>query len=152
MSRGAIAVGALAIVAGGSFAQAPVTFTARLSWVPVSAGELADVGGRGAATAALAGDTLSISGAFDGLPARVTRASLRSGVATGAGGPVVAELDAAGGVDGTLSGEVALDRDALTALRAGRLYIQVHAEHGVPPDDAVLRGWLLARRPPAGTR
>ena len=34
----------------------------------------------------------------------------------------------------------AVERDALLA---GRLYIQLHAERGVAPDNAVLWGWLL---------
>jgi CHRD domain len=137
------AVGAAAL-ASVTLAQTPDTFTARLSWVPISRAEQALVGGEGEAVAMLSRRRLTISGSFEGLPTPATAARLHRGAATGARGPAIAELDVAGGADGTITGVVELDRADVAALVAGQLYIQLYAEHGVPPDDAVLRGWLLA--------
>jgi CHRD domain len=143
------AVTGLVALVGLVSAQTPDTFTTRLSWVPISGAERNDVSGRGSATATLSGSKLSITGTFENLPAPATLATLRQGVATGAHGPVIAELRVTSGADGTLSGEVALDDDERAALLAGELYVQLHAERGVPPDNAVLRGWLLAAAPAA---
>jgi hypothetical protein len=130
-------------------AQDSGTFHARLDWVPISGAERNDVAGSGSITATLARSRLSITGCFEGLPAAATRASLHLGVATGARGPAIAELTIAKATSGTLSGEVALDRDQRDALLAGHAYIQLHAERGVAPDNAVLWGWLLTSQRPS---
>lgn len=139
----ALAHGLIA-VAGFAPAQAQETFSARLSWVPISGAERDDVGGRGSAIATLSRSRLAIEGSFEGLPAAATRASLHEGVAVGARGPAIAELRVTSARDGEIAGDVALDRDQVAALMAGQLYVQVHAERGVAPDNAVLWGWLLA--------
>jgi len=125
-------------------AQSPDDYSGRLSWVPISGGQRADVGGSGRVTASLDRSELTIAGNFDGLPAAAVSASLREGVAIGARGPVIAELDISHADSGVISGAVRLGRSQLAALREGRLYVQVHAERGVEPDNAVLWGWLLA--------
>jgi len=125
--------------------QAQDMYGGRLSWVPVSGRQLSDVGGSGTLAASLARSELTISGTFEGLPAAAVSASLREGVATGARGPVIAELDVTHDDSGSISGAIRLDRRQLTALREGRLYVQLHAEHGVEPDNAVLWGWLLTK-------
>ena len=140
---GLIATAALAL------AQEPSTFHARLDWVPISGAERNDVGGNGSVTATLSRSRLSIAGCFEGLPAPATRASLHQGVATGARGPAIAELTIAKSAGGTLSGDVALSREQRDALLAGHLYIQLHAERGVAPDNAVLWGWLLTSQRPS---
>jgi hypothetical protein len=127
-------------------AQEAETFAARLDWVPISGSERNDVAGSGSATATLSRSRLSITGCFARLPAAATRASLHQGVATGARGPAIAELTITSGADGTLAGEVDLSREQREALLAGHLYIQLHAERGVAPDNAVLWGWLLTNQ------
>jgi hypothetical protein len=138
----AFGLGLMAAVSS-TFAQASGTFTARLDWVPIGGAERNDVAGSGSATATLSRSRLSITGSFDGMPAAATRASLHQGVATGARGPAIAELEVTTSADGTFSGEIELTRDQRAALLAGHLYIQIHAERGVAPDNAVLWGWLL---------
>ena len=133
----------LLAVAGVVLAQDSAEFGARLDWVPISGAERNDVGGTGSITATLARSRLSISGCFDGLPAAATRASLHQGVATGARGPAIAALMITPSAAGTLSGDVELSRAQREALLAGHIYIQLHAERGVAPDNAVLWGWLL---------
>jgi len=151
--RGALRF-ALALTAIGGFAlaQTPDTFTAHLTWVPISLAQQNDVSGEGSATATLSGSTLSISGTFDGLPAAATVAHLHRGVATGARGPVIADLEVTHGTEGTVTGKIVLNADQLEALLAGCLYIQLHAEHGVPPDNAVLHGWLIKQAATSSSR
>ena len=145
--RAALIVGLLAMTAVVA-AQDPSTLNARLDWVPISGAERNDVGGSGSIAARLSRSSLSIEGCFEGLPAAATRASLHLGLATGARGPAIAELTITKGTSGTVSGDVALDRAQRDAVLAGHAYIQLHAERGVAPDNAVLWGWLLASQQP----
>jgi hypothetical protein len=124
-------------------AQSGPTYTARLSWVPISGAERADVTGRGSATATLSGARLSISGSFDGLGAPATVARVHDGIAKGARGPAVADLTVTKATSGTISGSIDLTPDQLESLRQGRLYVQLHSEKGVAPDGSNLWGWLL---------
>ena len=134
----------LAVAITPLFAQSSETFTARLDWVPIGGAERNDVAGRGSATATLSGSRLSITGSFEGLPARVTGAKLHKGVAPGARGrgPVVGELSVNGDATGTLSGDIRLSSEQVVALKAGQLYVQVYSEKGVLPDHSTLWGWL----------
>jgi CHRD domain-containing protein len=145
--RGAIRscwiVGLTALASLG-LAQDAGVFGARLDWVPISGAERNDVAGSGFVTATLSRSRLSIMGCFEGLPAAATRASLHQGVATGARGPAIAELELTKSAAGVVAGNFDLTRDQRDALFAGHLYIQLHAEHGVAPDNAVLWGWLLS--------
>ena len=147
-TRAALIVGLVAMTAA-AFAQDAGTFHARLDWVPISGAERNDVAGTGGITASLSRSSLSLTGCFEGLPAAATRASLHIGVATGARGPAVAELTITKATDGTVTGEVPLDRAQRDAVLAGHAYVQLHAERGVAPDNAVLWGWLLANQRPS---
>jgi CHRD domain-containing protein len=141
--RWACAIGLTALATLG-LAQDAGVFGARLDWVPISGAERNDVAGSGFVTATLSRSRLSIMGCFDGLPAAATRASLHQGVATGARGPAIAELELTKQAAGVVAGNVDLNREQRDALFAGHLYIQLHAERGVAPDNAVLWGWLLS--------
>ena len=137
------AIVCLAATACAALGQSSVTFGGRLDWVPISGAERNDVSGSGSVSATLTRSRLTINGCFEGLPAAATRASLHRGVATGARGPAIAELTITPSAAGTLSGNVELSREQRDALLAGHLYIQLHAQRGVAPDNAVLWGWLL---------
>lgn len=143
----AAVVGLSTAAASSLFAQRPGSgadaYTARLSWVPISGAERADVAGKGSAGARIAGSRLSITGSFEGLPTAATAARLHQGVATGARGPAIADLTITPAAQGTLAGEVDLTAEQLAALRAGYVYVQIYAEKGVPEDNSVLWGWLL---------
>lgn len=137
---------ALLGLASAVLAQAPSTFVARLDWVPISGAERNDVGGTGTITAELTRADLKITGTFEGLPANATRAALHEGVATGARGPEIAALTITPAAAGAITGSVTLTPAQRDALLAGKLYVQLHGERGVAPDNAVLWGWLLAPR------
>jgi hypothetical protein len=127
-------------------AQRAESYTARLDWVPIGGAERNDVAGEGTAAATLSESRLSITGSFEGLPARVTAAKLHQGIAKGArgAGPAIAELTVNGDTRGTLSGDVRLSAEQVDALKAGRLYLQIYSEKGVAPDHGTLWGWLAS--------
>jgi len=133
----------LAAPASLTLAQDAGVFGVRLDWVPISGAERNDVSGTGFITATLSRSRLSIMGCFTGLPAAATRATLHQGVATGARGPAIAELEITPQAAGTIAGNIDLNREQRDALLAGHLYVQLHAQRGVAPDNAVLWGWLL---------
>jgi hypothetical protein len=145
-----VSIVGLLLFASVALAQDSATFGARLDWVPISGAERNDVAGTGSVSATLSRSRLSVTGCFEGLPAAATRASLHQGVATGARGPAIADLTLTASAAGTLSGAVDLTREQRAALLAGHLYIQLHAERGVAPDNAVLWGWLLTSQTPPG--
>lgn len=134
-------------------AQTGDKYTARLGMVPAAnANQQALVTGKGTATAVLAGNRLTINGSFEGLPAPATAARVHYGIAKGARGKAIADLTVSKAASGTISGAVTLTPEQLEGLKQGRLYIQVHSERGIPPeqgkaqpdvDNSNLWGWLL---------
>jgi hypothetical protein len=152
MLKRAVALMAIAgsvwLAAGPALAQAGDKYTARLGWVPIAGpNDRNNVTGKGSVTATLAGTRLTLSGNFEGLPAPATVARLHRGVARGARGQAIADLTitkSATGNGGTLAGTVTLTPLDVDNLKAGKLYVQVHSEKGIPKEDgAVLWGWLL---------
>ena len=141
------------LAAAAVSAQTGDKYTVRLGMVPAqNANQTAMVTGKGAATAVLAGNRLTINGTFEGLPAPATAARVHLGVAKGARGKAIADLTISKAASGTLSGAVTLTPEQLEALKQGRLYVQVHSERGIPPeqgkvqpdvDNSNLWGWLL---------
>jgi hypothetical protein len=141
------------LAAAGITAQTGDKYTARLSMVPAAnAAQQANVAGKGAATATLAGTRLTVTGSFEGLPAPATAARLHQGIAKGARGKAIADLTITKGASGTISGTVNLTADQVEALKAGKVYLQVHSERGIPVeqgkvqpevDNSNLWGWFL---------
>ena len=129
------------LIHGGTAIAQGDKFTARLAWVPTAGAER--VSGKGTASATLAGRALTIAGSFEGLGGPATVARLHEGIARGARGKAVADLTITKATSGSISGSVTLTPDQVEALRAGRLYIQVHGDKGLAPDGANLWGWLL---------
>jgi hypothetical protein len=124
-------------------AQAGEKYSARLSWVPISGADRANVTGKGSTTATLSGTRLTIAGTFEGLAAPATMARLHVGLAKGVRGRAIADLTITTAASGTISGAVDLDKEQVQALRDGKLYVQVHSGKGVAPDGSNLWGWLL---------
>jgi hypothetical protein len=115
-------------------------FSGRLGRVPIETRTQSTVAGLGHATATLDGNRLTISGDFAGLLGAATVANLHMSPAVGVRGPVIHELSVSTGNEGDLSGSFRLGADEVAALRAGRLYIQVHSESA---PDGNLWGWLF---------
>lgn len=153
--RGPIAAffGFVLLTASAVNAQTGDKYTARLSMVPAAnAAQQANVAGKGAATATLAGTRLTVTGSFEGLPAPATAARLHQGIAKGARGKAIADLTITKAASGTISGTANLTPEQVEALKAGKVYLQVHSERGIPVeqgkvqpevDNSNLWGWFL---------
>ena len=134
-------------------AQTGDKYAVRLGMVPAAnATQTALVVGKGSATATLAGNRLTVNGSFEGLPAPATAARLHQGIAKGARGKAFADLTITKAASGTISGSVTLTPEQLEALKQGKVYLQVHSEKGIAPeqgkaqpdvDNSNLWGWLL---------
>ena len=141
------------VLAAAANAQTGDKYTVRLGMVPAAnATQTALVVGKGSATATLAGSRLTVNGSFEGLPAPATAARLHQGVAKGARGKAFADLTITKATSGTISGSVNLTPEQLEALKQGKVYLQVHSERGIAPeqgkvqpdvDNSNLWGWLL---------
>ena len=141
------------VLAGTVSAQTGDKYTVRLGMVPAAnATQQALVAGKGSATAVLAGNRLTISGSFEGLPSPATAARLHYGIAKGARGKAIADLTISKATSGTIAGAVTLTPEQLEGLKQGRLYLQVHSERGIATeqgkvdplvDNSNLWGWLL---------
>lgn len=123
-------------------AAAQDTFAARLSTVPIDTRTQAQTTGSGHATAMLDGNRLTIEGSFEGLQGAATVAWLHQGLATGVRGEPIHELTVTQAPAGQVSATVRLSNREVTALRAGRLYLQIHSETA---PDGNLWGWLLEK-------
>lgn len=136
------AAGALVLVAlwGSHVAgQTARTFVARLSTVPITVAMQETVAGRGAVTAVLAGNRLTIEGTFEGLrsPATVARVHLAPRALRG---PAIADLTVSTRTTGTIKGAVDLTDRQREALEKSSLYVQIHSEKA---PEGNLWGWLL---------
>ncbi|MEO5925398.1 MAG: CHRD domain-containing protein [Bryobacteraceae bacterium] len=139
-------IAALAISAGlgwfgvPSMAQSGNVFKGRLSKVPVDAKMLPIIIGTGNATATLKGTRVTIAGTYEGLGSPATVARLHEAKFRGGHGPVIGELVVTKAASGTVSGDVNLTTDQITALKAGKLYVQIHTAAG---PEGHLWGFLL---------
>jgi CHRD domain len=120
-------------------AQAPRTFKARLSPVPIDVSMQATIAGSGSVTATLEGTTLSLNGSYQGLKTPATVARLHRAF-RGTRGPSFAELKVSGGTTGTITGSVALTKEQIGELGKSLFYVQLHSEKA---PDGNLWGWLL---------
>ena len=121
-------------------AQNQERFKARLSTVPMDGGMRGSVAGSGAASAALTGTKVTISGTFGGLISPATVARLHASLATGVRGASFADLTVSKALNGTITGSIDLTPEQLQSLRKGQIYIQISSEKA---PDGNLWGWLL---------
>jgi CHRD domain-containing protein len=133
----------VALLGAVLLAQAPRTFKARLSPVPIDVAMQATVAGNGSMTAVLAGTKLTLNGTFEGLRGAATIAQIHKSPTRGMRGPVVADLTVAKGSEptaGTITGTLDLTALQVTDLEKGRFYVQLHSDKA---PDGNLWGWLL---------
>jgi hypothetical protein len=139
------------LVALGTFpaAAAPGSYETVLGPTPINHATKVALTGEGAALATLTGDTLKISGAFQGLPGPASDAHIMMGEAIGIPGNPILDLTASKVANGSISGTFRLNKIQAAALRAGRLYIQINSQAG-PAPGGNLWGWLLPEHVKAG--
>ena len=130
------------MLGASSLAAAQTTgFAARLSPVPITVAMQETVTGRGAVTAVLDGNRLTIAGTFEGLRSPATAARLHL-APRGVRGPAIADLEVSRAVAGRIAGVVELSDREREALDESSMYIQLHSEKA---PDGNLWGWLLPR-------
>jgi hypothetical protein len=132
----AIAVCATVLTAS---AQGKTQFRARLSTVPIDVAMQNVIAGSGAASATLTGNTLTVSGEFNGLKSPATFAKIHV-APKGIRGPAILDLDVTKDSSGTLRGTFELDGQQIAALKESRFYVQIHSEKA---PEGNLWGWLL---------
>ncbi len=138
---------ALVLTLALAAAQAPPgAMRARLSPLPTDLAMQETIAGLGAATATLAGTTLTVEGTYRGLRSAATTVRVYESPRPGLRGPLVGEFASGGGTMGTFKGTVTLTREQAAAFGTGLLYVQVQSEKA---PDGNLWGWLMA---PKGRR
>jgi hypothetical protein len=138
--RKALATAFVLVAVVSAQGQSTRNYKARLSPVPVDIAMMANITGSGSATAVLAGNTLTITGTFDGLKSPATIAQVHKSPVTGVRGPVVFDLVVTGTTSGTIKGTLTLTPVQIADLDKRRLYIQIHGEKA---PEGNLWGWLF---------
>jgi hypothetical protein len=141
-----VAAGLLWAVLGRSVAAAE-KYLVYLSPMPFNEASRPNMTGKGSGSATLDGDTLSISAAFSGLASAATKGHLSLSKAAGIPGTPLFDLTVSNDVTGKVTGQLKLDLAQLTALRGGKLYVQIDSEKA-PAGN--LWGWLLSDHEIAG--
>jgi hypothetical protein len=144
------AIGAVLLCVGlGAAAPDGAGYETVLGPTPVNNVTKGLLTGQGAATAALNGNRLSVTGAFSGLSSSAVDAHLMMGSGIGIAGVPILALTVSPAASGTLTGTFTLSSEQLAALRNGRLYIQVNSQ-SAPAPGGNLWGWLLPEHAKAG--
>ena len=141
---------AAALVCLGFAADKPVAskkYQAYLSPMPHNDAMHPNFSGKGAAIAALTGDTMSLNGTFTGLASAATKGHICLSLAAGIPGKPILEFTVPSGIDGKLTGTFKLDKDQTAALQKGQLYIQIDSEKA---PNGNLWGWLLSEHEVVG--
>jgi hypothetical protein len=122
-------------------------YQAGLGPMPLDDETKAVIAGRGDATATSDGKTLTVKGNFHGLPSNATEAHIFVSPVAGMPGKQILDLEVTKSTSGTLSGSYTLTSAQATALRTGKLYIQINSEKA--PDSypwgpkGTLWGWIF---------
>jgi hypothetical protein len=123
-------------------AQPGRIFKTRLSPVPVAAYN-ANIIGSGSVTATLHGNTLSVSGTYEGLASPATQAKIFKSPKPGIRGEAILDLTVSGGTSGTIAGELTLTAAQVQEVSASRYYVQVFSEKAA---EGNLWGWLMPQQ------
>ena len=136
----AVAIVFASLILGSSFAAAQDmnSLHGRLSPMPVTGATVKTITGQGQVTAKLDGNTLSLSGSYEGMNSPATMAHIHLGPKA-IPGPVILRLDVSAASSGTISGKLTLTPEQVQALHAENFYVQIHSETN---PEGELRGWL----------
>lgn len=103
--------------------------------------------GKGSAVATIEGDRMLLNGTFTGLASAATKAHVCLSMAAGIPGKPIFEVTVPAAVEGKVTGTLKLDSGQTTALKTGKLYIQIDSEKA---PNGSLWGWLLAEHEVVG--
>lgn len=142
---------AAVLLAVGLCAAAPdaTRFETELGPTPINSSTKSSITGHGSLRATLNGTRLEIEGTFEGMSSPATDAHLMMGAGIAIPGPSIQNLTVSPSVAGTVTGSLTLSRAQMTALRDGKLYIQIDSQKA-PAPAGNLWGWLLPEHVKAG--
>jgi len=144
-----VAAAILLVVGLGAAAPDAARFETELGPTPINSSTKSSITGHGSLRATLNGARLEIEGTFEGMSSPATDAHLMMGEGIAIPGPSIMDLTVSPSAAGTVTGSLALSRAQLTALRGGRLYIQINSQKS-PAPGGNLWGWLLPEHIKAG--
>ena len=122
-------------------------YQASLGPMPLDDETKAVIAGRGEATASYDGKMLTVKGSFRGLPSNATEAHIFISPVTGMAGKPVLDLEITKSTSGTLSASTKLSGAQASALRTGKLYVQINSEKAPAGNEwgpkGTLWGWIF---------
>jgi hypothetical protein len=130
---------ALLLGAGGAAAQNTDTYRIHLSVVPLDVAMQANVAGIGDGTATLAGNKLTLNGAFKGLRSPATDAHIHRGP-KGIPGPAILDVTVGKATNASFSASLDLTPQQVADLKNEQFYLQLNSERA---PEGNLRGWIL---------
>jgi hypothetical protein len=139
----------LLMVGLGAAAPDASRFETELGPAPINSTTKTSVTGHGSIHATLSGTRLEIQGTFEGMSSPATDAHLMLGAGIAIPGPSIQDLTVSPSAAGTVAGSLTLSRAQVTALREGKLYIQINSQKS-PAPGGNLWGWLLPEHIKAG--
>jgi len=142
---------AVILLAVGLGAAAPeaARFETELGPAPINSSTKTSITGHGSIHATLNGTRLEIEGTFEGMGSPATDAHLMMGAGIAIPGPSIQNLTVSPSAAGTVTGSLTLSRAQMTALRDGKIYIQINSQ-SAPAPGGNLWGWLLPEHVKAG--
>jgi hypothetical protein len=123
----------------GLDAQQGDVYKGRFAAMPVTAVTAPTMKGSGSVSAVLKGNTLTVSGKFEGLSSPVTMAHVHR-ARPGMRGPNVFDLTVTKATSGTIEAALTLTPAQVDEVRKGWYYVQLHTEKN---PEGHLRAWLL---------
>ena len=120
-------------------AQQGDVYKGRFAAMPMTAVTAPTMQGGGAVSAVLKGNTLIVTGKFEGLNSPVTMAHVHR-APRGMRGPNLFNLTATKGTSGTIDGTLTLTPAQVEEVKKGWYYVQIHTEKN---PEGHLRAWLL---------
>jgi hypothetical protein len=135
------------VAATASFAQDATVFGDKLGTIPVANTNRAQVAGTGYVTANLSGNSLTITGEFEGLTGPATGVGVYAGKLAELGATEVTVLEADAAEAGSFSGTIELDDAQQQILQDSGFYVVVQTE---PNPTGEIKAWLVAGNTPNG--
>jgi hypothetical protein len=139
-----LVVTALGFLVAANAAPLPAEYETVLGPTPINNATKLVLSGDGAVVAILSGNTLKVTGTFEGLSSPAMDAHIMMGEGIGIPGNPILDLVATREPSGTISGSFTLNRSQAEALKNGHLYVQVNSQKG-PAPGGNLWGWLLPK-------
>jgi hypothetical protein len=109
--------------------------------MPTTPQTVTEIIGEGEVILTLSGNNLSVEGNFSGMSSAATMGHIHNGPPAQPG-PVAFQLEVSSASSGSISGELELTDEQLTALENNEFYVQIHSQNNAPGE---LRGWIFLR-------